>query len=65
MQPRYCCPSRRGEARGIDVVFSCRKYYFNVMWGTDMFAQWPGYLGHEELGDDWSHIGVYPYYRLL
>ena len=29
-----------------------QKYYFNVMSGTDMFGQWPGCLGHEELGND-------------
>ena len=29
---------------------ACRKYYFNVMRGTDMSGQ--GYLGHGELGSD-------------
>ena len=47
------------------VKTTCRKYYFNVMHGTDMFGQWLGYLGHEELGNDWSHIDVYSYYGLL
>jgi len=31
----------------------CRKYYFSVMCGTDMFGQWPGYgtwdVGYEEV----------------
>lgn len=34
----------------------CPKYYPNVMIGTDMFGQLPGYLGHEDLGNRSGHI---------
>ena len=44
---------------------ACWKYHLKVMRGTDMFSQWPGYLGHEQLGNDWSHIDVYSGYGLL
>ena len=50
---------------GLAPITWCWKYYLNVMRGTDMFGQLPGYLGHEELRSDWSHIDVYSCYGLL
>jgi len=39
-------------ARGIIEVGACWKYYFSVMYSTDMFGQRSGYLGHGELGSN-------------
>ena len=39
------CPITRMAWAG-----ACWKYYFNVMCGTHVFGQEPGYLGHRGLG---------------